>query len=105
MGGEVSKAPDVPQRALLDTSVVIAGDVAPIPGVVAISAITLAELQFGVLVAKTAPVRAERLREIAPAPQPHGRLRRPGPNVQGRFASGIRRGRACMQCQQPLAVT
>ena len=58
----MSKAPDVPERALLDTSVVIAGDVAPIPGVVAISAITLAELQFGVLVAKTAPVRAERLR-------------------------------------------
>lgn len=61
----MSNALDVPERALLDTSVVIAGDVAPIPGVVAISAITLAELQFGVLVAKTAPVRAERLRRLS----------------------------------------
>ena len=43
------------ERAILDTSVIIAGDLAPIPGVLAISAITLAELQFGVLVAKTRP--------------------------------------------------
>ena len=49
---------------VLDTSVIIAGDIAPIPGVLAISAITLAELQFGVLAAKTAPVRAERLRRL-----------------------------------------
>lgn len=54
-----------PERALLDTSVLIAGDVAPIPGVLAISAISLAELQFGVLVAKTAAVRAERLRRLS----------------------------------------
>lgn len=53
------------ERALLDTSVLIAGDVAPIPGVLAISAISLAELQFGVLVAKTATVRAERLRRLS----------------------------------------
>lgn len=53
------------QRALLDTSVLVAGDVAPIPGVLAISAISLAELQFGVLVAKTAAVRAERLRRLS----------------------------------------
>jgi predicted nucleic acid-binding protein len=50
---------------VLDTSVVIAGDVAPIPGVLAISAVTLAELQFGVLVASTAAVRAERLRRLS----------------------------------------
>jgi predicted nucleic acid-binding protein len=53
------------ERALLDTSVVIADQVAPIPGVLAISAITLAELNFGVLVAKTTDVRAERLRRLS----------------------------------------
>lgn len=57
--------PDSAERAILDTSVVIAGDLAPIPGVLAISAITLAELQFGVLVAKTPPIRAERLRRLS----------------------------------------
>jgi toxin FitB len=55
----------LPERALLDTSVIIAADVAPIPGVLAISAITLAELQFGVLIAKTPAVRAERLRRLS----------------------------------------
>lgn len=54
-----------PERALLDTSVLIAGDVAPIPGLLAISAISLAELQLGVLIAKTATVRAERLRQLS----------------------------------------
>ncbi len=57
--------PEPPERAILDTSVIIAGDITPIPGVLAISAITLAELQFGVLVAKTAAVRAERLRRLS----------------------------------------
>lgn len=54
-----------PERVLLDTSVLIAGDVAPIPGVLAISAISIAELQFGVLVAKAPAVRAERLRRLS----------------------------------------
>lgn len=53
------------ERALLDTSVLIAGDLAPIPGVLAISVISLAELQFGVLIAKAAAVRAERLRRLS----------------------------------------
>jgi hypothetical protein len=53
------------ERAVLDTSVVIADHVAPIPGVLAISAVTLAELHFGVLVAKTSAVRAERLRRLS----------------------------------------
>lgn len=53
------------QRAILDTSVVIADSVAPIPGVLAISAVTLAELHFGVLAAKTSEVRAERLRRLS----------------------------------------
>lgn len=51
-------------RAVLDTSVVIADAVAPIPGVLAISSITLAELHFGVLVATTPQARAERLRRL-----------------------------------------
>lgn len=51
-------------RAILDTSVVIAADVLPLEGKLAVSAITLAELHFGVLVAKDRNVRAERLRRL-----------------------------------------
>jgi toxin FitB len=51
-------------RAILDTSVVIATDIAPLERELAISAITLAELHFGVLVAKQRKVRAERLRRL-----------------------------------------
>jgi toxin FitB len=51
-------------RAILDTSVVIVTDIAPLEGELAISAITLAELHFGVLVAKQRKVRAERLRRL-----------------------------------------
>lgn len=53
-----------PERAILDTSVVIADSVRPLTGALAISAVTLAELHFGVLVAKTSEVRAERLRRL-----------------------------------------
>jgi hypothetical protein len=52
-------------RAILDTSVVIATDVGPLEGELAISSATLAELHFGVLVATTAGVRAERLRRLS----------------------------------------
>ena len=52
-------------RGILDTNVVIAHDVTPLPGVLAISAVTLAELHFGVMVAKSAVVRAERLRRLS----------------------------------------
>ena len=52
-------------RAVLDTSVVIATDVGPLPGELAISAVTLAELHFGVLVATDDDVRAERLRRLS----------------------------------------
>ncbi len=52
-------------RAVLDTSVVLAVDVAPLPGELAISAATLAELHFGVLVASNQPTRAERLRRLS----------------------------------------
>ena len=51
-------------KAILDTSVVIATDVGSLDGELAISAITLAELHFGVLVAKQTTVRAERLRRL-----------------------------------------
>lgn len=51
-------------RGVLDTSVVIATDVPPLEGELAISAVTLAELHFGVLVAKQGSVRAERLRRL-----------------------------------------
>ena len=51
-------------KAILDTSVVIATDIDPLAGELAISAITLAEMHFGVLVAKEREVRAERLRRL-----------------------------------------
>ncbi|MGH3456716.1 type II toxin-antitoxin system VapC family toxin [Aeromicrobium sp.] len=54
-----------PVRAVLDTSVVIAADVGPLDGELAISAVTLAELHFGVLVAGDQSVRAERLRRLS----------------------------------------
>lgn len=56
---------DPQEGAILDTSVVVAGSLAPIAGVLAISAATLAELHFGVLVARTPDVRAERLRRLS----------------------------------------
>lgn len=52
-------------RAVLDTSVVIATDVDPLPGELAISTATLAELHFGVLVTTDTAVRAERLRRLS----------------------------------------
>ena len=52
-------------RGILDTSVVIATDVGPIEGELAVSAATLAELHFGVLVARERAVRAERLRRLS----------------------------------------
>ena len=52
-------------KAILDTSVVIATDVQPLEGELAISAATLAELHFGVLVTTNDEVRAERLRRLS----------------------------------------
>ena len=51
-------------RSVLDTSIVIASDVAALDGDLAISSVTLAELHFGVLVAKQQQTRAERLRRL-----------------------------------------
>jgi predicted nucleic acid-binding protein len=56
---------DARVRAVLDTSVVIAADVPPLAGELAISAATVAELHFGVLVAHEPAVRAERLRRLS----------------------------------------
>lgn len=52
-------------RGILDTSVLIADDVTALPGVLAISVISLAELQFGVLVAADDRARALRLRRLS----------------------------------------
>ncbi len=51
-------------RAVLDTSVMIAADVPPLEGELAISAAALAELNFGVLITTDSEVRAERLRRL-----------------------------------------
>ena len=50
-------------RGILDTSVLIATDVEPIPGELAISVVSIAELQFGVLVAPDR-ARATRLSRL-----------------------------------------
>lgn len=52
-------------RGLLDTSVLIAAEVQPLPGELAISVISLAELHYGVLVAKNADARAARLSRLS----------------------------------------
>lgn len=52
-------------RAVLDTSVLLGPDLVPLPGLVAISAATLAELHFGVLAARDDATRAERLRRLS----------------------------------------
>lgn len=57
------------ERGLLDTSVLIAEDVSPLPGQLAISVVSVAELHFGVLVAASPTVRAIRLSRL-------GRLQR-----------------------------
>lgn len=53
------------ERGLLDTSVLIAQDVSPLPGQLAISVISVAELHFGVLVATSAEIRALRLARLS----------------------------------------
>ena len=53
------------ERGLMDTSVLISVDVSPLPGELAISAISIAELHFGVLVAASAEIRASRLTRLS----------------------------------------
>ena len=52
-------------KALLDTSVLIATDVPALEGELAISAASLAELHFGVMITADPNVRAERLRRLS----------------------------------------
>jgi len=63
VGRAVTEAPI--ERAILDTSVLIGPPATPVPGIVAISAVSLAELHFGVFVAKDGGTRAERLRRLS----------------------------------------
>ena len=51
-------------RGILDTSVLIATDITPIPGELAISIISIAELQYGVLIASD-NARAGRLSRLS----------------------------------------
>jgi predicted nucleic acid-binding protein len=51
-------------KAVLDTSLLVATDVGPLEGELAISAASLAELHFGVLVTADPAIRAERLRRL-----------------------------------------
>jgi predicted nucleic acid-binding protein len=52
-------------KAILDTSILIANNVPPLNGELAISAASLAELHFGVLVTPDVTMRAERLRRLS----------------------------------------
>ena len=52
-------------RSILDTSVLLGPSPGEIQGEIAISAVSLAELHFGVLVARSDDVRATRLRRLA----------------------------------------
>jgi toxin FitB len=52
-------------RGILDTSVLIADDISPLPGELAISVVSLAELHFGVLVAADDNERARRLSRLS----------------------------------------
>jgi toxin FitB len=52
-------------RGVIDTSVLIDPGLAPLPGELAISVISVAELQFGVLVAQNDEIRAQRLNRLA----------------------------------------
>ena len=51
-------------RSVLDTSVLLGPAPNPIDGQLAISSASLAELHFGILIARSEPVRAERLRRL-----------------------------------------
>ena len=80
-------------RAVLDTSVVLAADVAPLPDELAISAATLAELHFGVLVAREPAVRAERLRRLSLLQRQFDALPVDDAGYGKRAAAGVAAGR------------
>jgi len=66
-----TRAPQVPERGLLDTSVFIAREagrpLGELPEAAAISVITVAELHLGVLMARQPAVRSQRLRTLGAA--------------------------------------
>lgn len=64
MTGRTEGLPAGPPRGILDTSVLLADEVTPIVGELAISTASLAELHFGVLVARDERVRAARLHRL-----------------------------------------
>lgn len=64
MGARAGGRPVAPVRGILDTSVVIGTEVAVLPEEAAISAATLAELHFGVHLAKDEAARTLRVRRL-----------------------------------------
>lgn len=60
----LTEAAALHSRAVLDTSVLLAEDVPPLPGDLAISAISLAELHYGVLAVEDPAERSARLRRV-----------------------------------------
>ena len=61
-------------RSILDTSVLLGPSPGEIQGEIAISAVSLAELHFGVLVAGSDDIRASRLRRLATIEQTYHAL-------------------------------
>jgi predicted nucleic acid-binding protein len=52
-------------RGVLDTSVLVSANLAALPGELAISVVSIAELQFGVLVATSDEARSQRLARLS----------------------------------------
>jgi predicted nucleic acid-binding protein len=52
-------------RGVLDTSVLVSDDVTHLPGELAVSVVSLAELHFGVLAAASPEARARRLAKLS----------------------------------------
>lgn len=65
MGRSLTGAAPIRRRAVLDTSILLADDVPALPGELAISTASIAELQFGVLVTGDPVVRAARLQRVS----------------------------------------
>ena len=61
MGRSLTEAEPIRRRAVLDTSVLLVDDVPPLPGYLAISAASIAELHFGVLITEDPAERSARL--------------------------------------------
>ena len=64
MGRSLTDAEPIRRRGVLDTSVLLADDVPPIPGDLAISTASIAELHFGILLTEDPAERATRLQRV-----------------------------------------